>query len=136
MSPSGTSVSSPRGEEWEIIDNGPRKSIDELWDEVFEYHQRIKQLQQHTSSSYNQDQPSPHIEPMSEYGTCPDNSHSDRVGRIYRDDLHYQDYGGEATEYGNGLHPLSPPIFTTAGMSIPTGVLTQTQCVTIHASRK
>ncbi|KAF9579348.1 hypothetical protein BGW38_004434 [Lunasporangiospora selenospora] len=42
LSPYGTSVSSPRGDEWEIVDRGPRKSIDELWDEVFDYQQRIK----------------------------------------------------------------------------------------------
>ncbi|KAF9927114.1 hypothetical protein BGZ67_007672 [Mortierella alpina] len=46
LSPYGTSVSSPRGEEWEIVDRGPRKSIDELWDEVFEYQERIKLLEQ------------------------------------------------------------------------------------------
>ncbi|KAG0044511.1 hypothetical protein BGZ83_010263 [Gryganskiella cystojenkinii] len=45
FSPYGTSVSSPRGDEWEIVDPGPRKSIDQLWDEVFEYQQRIKQLE-------------------------------------------------------------------------------------------
>ncbi|KAF9142690.1 hypothetical protein BGX30_002370 [Mortierella sp. GBA39] len=45
LSPYGTSVSSPRGDEWEIIDSGPRKSIDELWDEVFEYKERIKILE-------------------------------------------------------------------------------------------
>ncbi|KAF9182318.1 hypothetical protein BGZ51_004822 [Haplosporangium sp. Z 767] len=46
LSPYGTSVSSPRGDEWEIVDRGPRKNIDELWDEVFEYRQRIKLLEQ------------------------------------------------------------------------------------------
>ncbi|KAF9569547.1 hypothetical protein EC968_002554 [Mortierella alpina] len=46
LSPYGTSVSSPRGDEWEIVDRGPRKSIDELWDEVFEYQERIKLLEQ------------------------------------------------------------------------------------------
>ncbi|KAF9902257.1 hypothetical protein EC991_005167, partial [Linnemannia zychae] len=45
LSPYGTSVSSPRGDEWEIVDHGPRKSIDELWDEVFEYRERIKLLE-------------------------------------------------------------------------------------------
>ncbi|KAG0374166.1 hypothetical protein BGX24_010731 [Mortierella sp. AD032] len=45
LSPYGTSVSSPRGDEWEIVDHGPRKSIDELWDEVFEYKERIKLLE-------------------------------------------------------------------------------------------
>ncbi|KAG0344320.1 hypothetical protein BG004_004564 [Podila humilis] len=46
LSPYGTSVSSPRGDEWELVDHGPRKSIDELWDEAFEYRQRIKALEQ------------------------------------------------------------------------------------------
>ncbi|KAI1311569.1 hypothetical protein EDD11_003421 [Mortierella claussenii] len=46
LSPYGTSVSSPRGEAWEIVDHGPRKGIDELWDEVFEYQERIKLLEQ------------------------------------------------------------------------------------------
>ncbi|KAF9930493.1 hypothetical protein FBU30_000387 [Linnemannia zychae] len=51
FSPYGTSVSSPRGDEWEIVDNGPRKSIDELWNEVFEYKKRIKILER----AYTQD---------------------------------------------------------------------------------
>ncbi|KAF9899515.1 hypothetical protein BX616_003002 [Lobosporangium transversale] len=46
LSSYGTSVSSPRGDAWEIVDHGPGKSIDELWDEVFEYQQRIKLLEQ------------------------------------------------------------------------------------------
>ncbi|KAG0286840.1 hypothetical protein BGZ98_004938, partial [Dissophora globulifera] len=46
LSAYGTSVSSPRGDAWEIVDHGPRKSIDELWDEVFEYQQRIKLLEE------------------------------------------------------------------------------------------
>ncbi|KAF9358531.1 hypothetical protein BGX34_008890 [Mortierella sp. NVP85] len=46
LSPYGTSVSSPRGDAWEIVDHGPRKSIDELWDEAFEYQQRIRLLEE------------------------------------------------------------------------------------------
>ncbi|KAG0241652.1 hypothetical protein BGX31_000955 [Mortierella sp. GBA43] len=46
LSPYGTSVSSPRGDAWEVVEPGPRKSIDELWDEVFEYQQRKRLLEE------------------------------------------------------------------------------------------
>ncbi|KAG0253096.1 hypothetical protein DFQ27_007653 [Actinomortierella ambigua] len=40
-----TSLSSPEGDEWELIENGPRKSIDQLWDEVYDYRRKLQQEQ-------------------------------------------------------------------------------------------
>lgn len=76
LSPYGTSVSSPRGDEWELIDHGPRKSIDKLWDEVFEYQQRIKAREQEQDQEQQHQQVQGHgqgFEPISEY-VCADDS--------------------------------------------------------------
>ncbi|KAF9373640.1 hypothetical protein CPC16_001757 [Podila verticillata] len=104
LSPYGTSVSSPRGDEWELIDHGPRKSIDELWDEVFEYQQRIKAREQEQELEHEQSQQG--FEPISEY-VCADDS------TMREEPIH----DGGALNSSRGFHYINQPHHTHITMS-------------------
>lgn len=155
LSPYGTSVSSPRGDEWELIDHGPRKSIDELWDEVFEYQQRIKAREQEQEQEQEQGQQG--FEPISEY-VCSDDS-TMREEPIHDGGVSMSCCGTTkgGSVFGNGAYALVDfAAFASAdypscgddkarrridnnkcgGMSCLRRAITQTFFVTIHASRK
>lgn len=156
LSPYGTSVSSPRGDEWELVDNGPRKSIDELWDEVFEYQQRIKAREQEQDQEHQQGQ-GQRFEPISEY-VCADDS-TMREEPILDGGVSCTTTTKGGSVFGNGSYAglIDFAVFANAdycgaevddkagrrkrnkcggsGMSSLRGI-TQTFFVTIHASRK
>ncbi|KAG0072428.1 hypothetical protein BGZ90_011925 [Linnemannia elongata] len=113
LSPYGTSVSSPRGDEWEIIDRGPRKSIDELWEEVFEYKERIKLLERAHQQAQDYTSLQAQLDACNDY--------------IVRDD--------DNNDESQTLTSASASTTTTAGIG-GMGVMTQVDKTAVYASRK
>ncbi|KAK3837018.1 MAG: hypothetical protein JOS17DRAFT_732835 [Linnemannia elongata] len=111
LSPYGTSVSSPRGDEWEIIDRGPRKSIDELWDEVFEYKERIKLLERAHQQAQEYTSLQAQLEACNDY--------------IVRDD-----------DNNESQTPTSASASTTTAGIGGMGAMTQVDKTAVYASRK
>ncbi|KAF9298498.1 hypothetical protein BGZ88_006363 [Linnemannia elongata] len=113
LSPYGTSVSSPRGDEWEIIDRGPRKNIDELWEEVFEYKERIKLLERAHQQAQDYTSLQAQLDACNDY--------------IVRDD--------DNNDESQTLTSASASTTTTAGTG-GMGVMTQVDKTAVYASRK
>ncbi|KAK3847775.1 MAG: hypothetical protein J3R72DRAFT_135856, partial [Linnemannia gamsii] len=112
LSPYGTSVSSPRGDEWEIVDHGPRKSIDELWDEVFEYKERIKLLER-ASQEAQEHTLKTQLDACNDY--------------IVKDD--------EGVDVACGQTPNIPSV-TSAGIGNGSKIITQVDKTAVYACRK
>ncbi|KAF9132286.1 hypothetical protein BGW39_000469 [Mortierella sp. 14UC] len=117
LSPYGTSVSSPRGDEWEIVDRGPRKSIDELWDEVFEYKERIKLLERAHQQAQEYDAVQAQLDACNDY--------------IVKDD----DASGNECDDACGQPPNIPTNAGVGNRSIHR-VMTQVDKTAVYACRK